>query len=72
VLCFSLEMLEKVEPPIVPDGYGLSVGFYCLVEAVRTIQLIVEGEAAGDNKKADDKPCDENNSAEEKSADAGL
>ncbi|XP_052280395.1 protein MON2 homolog isoform X2 [Dreissena polymorpha] len=38
-----LEMLDKVEPPTVPDGYGLSVGFYCLVEAVRTIQLVVEG-----------------------------
>lgn len=36
-------MLDKVEPPTVPDGYGLSVGFYCLVEAVRTIQLVVEG-----------------------------
>lgn len=39
-------MLDKVEPPTVPDGYGLSVGFYCLVEAVRTIQLLIEGEQA--------------------------
>lgn len=37
-------MLDKTDPPTVPDGYGLSVGFYCLVEAVRTIQLLVEGE----------------------------
>ena len=37
-------MLDKVDPPTVPDGYGLSVGFYCLVEAVRTIQFLVEGE----------------------------
>lgn len=45
LLCiFSLEMLDKVDPPMVPDGYGLSVGFYCLVEAVRTIQVLVEGE----------------------------
>ena len=36
-------MLDKAEPPSVPDGYGLSVGFYCLIEIVKTIQLIVEG-----------------------------
>ena len=51
LLFFSLEMLDKVDPPAVPDGYGLSVGFYCLVEAVRTIQLLVEGEKGGEKGK---------------------
>ncbi|XP_052779500.1 protein MON2 homolog isoform X2 [Mya arenaria] len=50
-----LEMLDKVEPPVVPDGYGLSLGFYCLVEAVRTIQVIVEGEKADGAKTAEDR-----------------
>ncbi|KAL4226466.1 hypothetical protein ACF0H5_014449 [Mactra antiquata] len=45
-----LEMLDKVDPPTVPDGYGLSVGFYCLVESVRTIQLVVEGEQVDGSK----------------------
>lgn len=44
-------MLDKTDPPTVPDGYGLSVGFYCLVEAVRTIQLLVEGEQDGKSKE---------------------
>ncbi|XP_053377564.1 protein MON2 homolog isoform X3 [Mercenaria mercenaria] len=50
-----LEMLDKVDPPTVPDGYGLSVGFYCLVEAVRTIQHLVEGECCDKTEKPKDK-----------------
>lgn len=48
-------MLDKVDPPTIPDGYGLSVGFYCLVEAVRTIQLLVEGEKSEKTEKPKDK-----------------
>ena len=36
-------MLDKVDPPPIPDGYGLSVGFYCLIETAKTIQLLIEG-----------------------------
>ena len=61
---FSLEMLDKVDPPTVPDGYGLSLGFYCLMETVKTIQLLVEGVTADsdtaqekdDKSKAQEKP----------------
>ncbi|WAR26074.1 MON2-like protein, partial [Mya arenaria] len=60
-----LEMLDKVEPPVVPDGYGLSLGFYCLVEAVRTIQVIVEGEKADGAKTAEDRKSDERHLHEE-------
>lgn len=48
-------MLDKVDPPTIPDGYGLSVGFYCLVEAVRTIQLLVEGEKSEKTEKPKEK-----------------
>ena len=36
-------MLDKVDPPPIPDGYGLSLGFYCLIETVKTIQILIEG-----------------------------
>ena len=42
-------MLDKADPPTIPDGYGLSLGFYCLLETVKTINYLVEGEE-GDKK----------------------
>ncbi|XP_060551977.1 protein MON2 homolog isoform X2 [Ruditapes philippinarum] len=60
-----LEMLDKVDPPTVPDGYGLSVGFYCLVEAVRTIQFLVEGEYGNKLEKAKEKKVTQSEEQEE-------
>lgn len=37
-----LEMLDKSDPPAIPDGYGLSLGFYCLMETVKTIQILID------------------------------
>ena len=54
----SLEMLDKVDPPPIPDGYGLSLGFYCLIETVKTIQILIEGvktEADGAQEKEEKK-----------------
>ena len=42
-LC-SLEMLDKVEPPVIVDGYGLSLAFYCLLEVVKSVRILVQGE----------------------------
>jgi hypothetical protein len=58
-------MLDKVDPPTVPDGYGLSVGFYCLVEAVRTIQFLVEGEYGNKLEKAKEKKVTQSEEQEE-------
>ena len=57
-------MLDKVDPPAVPDGYGLSLGFYCLMETVKTIQLLVEG-VSTDSDTAQEK--DDRSKAQEKS-----
>lgn len=36
----SMEMNDKHdEPPQIPDGYGLSVAYACLVDTVRAIQI---------------------------------
>ncbi|XP_030071694.1 LOW QUALITY PROTEIN: protein MON2 homolog [Microcaecilia unicolor] len=39
-----LEMLDKVEPPTIPEGYAMSVAFYCLLDLVRGITAMIEGE----------------------------
>lgn len=38
-----LEMLDKLEPPIIPEGYGVSVAYYCLLDIVRSIHLVMCG-----------------------------
>lgn len=38
-----LEMLDKVEPPQIPDGYGISIAYACLLDIVRSISLAVNG-----------------------------
>ena len=38
----SLEMLDKVEPPSVVEGYGASVAYTCLIEIVRSLTLITD------------------------------
>lgn len=41
-MCFtSLEILDKVEPPVVPDGYGISVAYACLMEIIRSLQITI-------------------------------
>ncbi|KAG8514136.1 Protein MON2 [Galemys pyrenaicus] len=40
----SLEMLDKVEPPTIPEGYAMSVAFHCLLDLVRGITSMIEGE----------------------------
>jgi hypothetical protein len=39
----SLEMLEKIDPPTIPDGYGISVAYACLLDIIRSIAIIIEG-----------------------------
>lgn len=43
-LSLSLEMLDKVEPPTIPEGYAMSVAFHCLLDLVRGITNMIEEE----------------------------
>lgn len=36
-----LEMLDKIEPPIVPDGYGISIAYASLMEIIRSLQITI-------------------------------
>lgn len=41
---FSLDMLEKIEPPTsIPPGYGISVAYATLLDIVRSISLAIQG-----------------------------
>lgn len=41
-------MLDKVEPPVVPDGYGISVAYACLMEIVRSLQITISPQVPPD------------------------
>lgn len=45
----SLEMLDKSEPPMIADGYCMSVAYACLLDIVRSISLVVDGNDAAEN-----------------------
>jgi hypothetical protein len=36
-------MLDKIDPPAIPDGYGISVAYACLLDIIRSIALAIEG-----------------------------
>ncbi|KAK2589193.1 hypothetical protein KPH14_002005 [Odynerus spinipes] len=38
-----LDMLDKVEPPQIPIGYGISVAYACLLDIIRSIALAING-----------------------------
>ncbi|KAK9890442.1 hypothetical protein WA026_010528 [Henosepilachna vigintioctopunctata] len=36
-----LEMLDKIEPPTIPDGYGISIAYASLLEIIRSLQITI-------------------------------
>ncbi|XP_076127659.1 protein MON2 homolog isoform X2 [Alosa pseudoharengus] len=47
-----LEMLDKVEPPSIPEGYAMSVAFSALLDLVRGITCMIERELAAEEEAA--------------------
>ena len=43
IIFCSLEMLDKVEPPQIPDGYGISIAYACLLDIIRSIAMAITG-----------------------------
>ncbi|KAL8578582.1 hypothetical protein ACOMHN_015038 [Nucella lapillus] len=39
-----LEMLDKVDHPLIPEGYGVTIAFYSLLEIVTSVRFLVLGE----------------------------
>ncbi|GFN84285.1 protein mon2 homolog, partial [Plakobranchus ocellatus] len=46
-----LELLDKTDPPGVPDGYGVSLAFRCLMETTRTVNILILGEAEDESQQ---------------------
>ncbi|XP_063995099.1 protein MON2 homolog [Diachasmimorpha longicaudata] len=38
-----LEMLDKIEPPQIPDGYGISIAYACLLDIIGSISFGILG-----------------------------
>ncbi|KAB0801130.1 hypothetical protein PPYR_05484 [Photinus pyralis] len=36
-----LEVLDKIEPPLIPDGYGISIAYACLLEIIRSLHITI-------------------------------
>jgi len=61
-----LEVLDKVDAPGIPDGYGLSLAFMAMLDVVRSVQTLVEENLAlekaktetTDKTEADSEPVD--------------
>ncbi|XP_034031915.1 protein MON2 homolog isoform X6 [Thalassophryne amazonica] len=47
-----LEMLDKVEPPSIPEGYAMSVAFSALLDLVRGITSMIERELSMEEEAA--------------------
>lgn len=48
----SLEMLDKVEPPSIPEGYAMSVAFSALLDLVRGITTMIERDLVSEEEAA--------------------
>jgi hypothetical protein len=44
-------MLDKIDPPSIPDGYGISVAYACLLDIIRSIALTIEGAPPSGNDR---------------------
>lgn len=42
--------MDKIEPPTIPDGYGISVAYACLLDIIRSISILVSSTENGDNR----------------------
>lgn len=42
-------MLDKMEPPQISEGYGLSVTYACILDLVRSILLVIQGNSLVSN-----------------------
>ena len=49
-------MLDKVEPPSIADGYALSLAFHCLIEFVRSVQQLIDGDKEGQTRSRETTP----------------
>ena len=40
--CHYLDMTDRLEPPPLPEGHGVSLAYSCLLDVVRSVSLVVD------------------------------
>ena len=43
--CHYLDMTDRLEPPPLPEGHGVSLAYSCLLDVVRSVSLVVDTQA---------------------------
>lgn len=56
----SLEMLDKNDAPSIPDGYGISVAYACLLDVVHSISLCMNNKSQKEEGKKENNETDKN------------
>jgi len=53
-------MLDRIEPPGIPEGYGISVAYAALLDVIRSISLAINGPSKVEHEDNEhpDKPKD--------------
>ena len=49
-------MLDKIEPPLIPDGYGISVAYACLLEIIRSLHITIAPQPSNEEGQQEVKP----------------
>ena len=48
-----MDMLEKSDPPPIPDGYAMSVSFACLLDVTKSVSSVVTLGLEGEERRVD-------------------
>lgn len=51
-------MLDKIDPPQIPVGYGISIAYACLLDIIRSVAYEING-SKEDNSQTEYKPSPE-------------
>jgi hypothetical protein len=64
-------MLDRIEPPGIPEGYGISVAYAALLDVIRSISLAINGPSKV-NSSEDDKSDENHEKSKNKAVHAQL
>lgn len=53
LILYSLDMIDKTEPPPVAEGYGLSLAFVCILDIVRSVNLVASSVPVAQSSEQD-------------------
>lgn len=54
-------MLDKIEPPLITDGYGISIAYACLLEIIYSLHTTIVPQQHSDDSGSSESTSDSNN-----------